>query len=101
MERLRRPVGRRPSHSIFAVLAAANAVRLGACSTTCHLVDVGSISTPRPHRGESGLRTSEVIGLREEDLLELSKGRYQVRVLGKADKERLVSCPHLGRVLRR
>jgi hypothetical protein len=62
-----------------------------------HLVDVGSI-TPRDRlmvrvMGEAGLRASEVIGLREEDLPELARGRYQVRVLGKADKERLVSLP--------
>jgi hypothetical protein len=43
--------------------------------------------------GKPNLRTSEVIGLREKDPLELSRGRYQVRVLGKADQERLVSLP--------
>lgn len=52
--------------------------------------------------GEAGLRASEVIGLREEDLLELTGGRYQLRVVGKGNKERLASLPpDLGRDLRR
>ena len=52
--------------------------------------------------GEAGLRASEVTGLREEDLLELPGGRYQLRVIGKGNKERLVSLPpDLSRDLRR
>ncbi|HEV2953283.1 MAG TPA: tyrosine-type recombinase/integrase [Candidatus Dormibacteraeota bacterium] len=52
--------------------------------------------------GESGLRASEVVGLREQDLLELPGGRHQLRVIGKGNKERLVSLPpDLGRDLRR
>jgi integrase len=52
--------------------------------------------------GEAGLRASEVIGLREEDLLELTGGRYQLRVVGKGNKERLASLPpDLGRDIRR
>jgi hypothetical protein len=41
--------------------------------------------------GEAGLRASEVTALREADLLEPPRGRYQLRVIGKDDKERLVS----------
>lgn len=72
-----------------------------------HLVEVATHQHPRDGlvvrvMGEAGLRASEVIGLREEDLLELSGGRYQVRVVGKGNKERLVSLPpDLGRELRR
>jgi integrase len=52
--------------------------------------------------GEAGLRASEVADLREEDLLELTGGRYQLRVVGKGNKERLASLPpDLGRDLRR
>jgi integrase len=52
--------------------------------------------------GEAGLRASEVIGLREEDLMELTGGRYQLRVVGKGNKERLASLPpDLGRDIRR
>src|SRR3984893_18605608 len=52
--------------------------------------------------GEAGLRASEVTALREEDLLELPSGRYQLRVIGKGNKERPVSLPpDLGRELRR
>jgi integrase len=52
--------------------------------------------------GEAGLRASEVTALREADLLELPGGRYQLRVIGKGNKERLVSLPpDLGRELRR
>src|ERR1700730_10934257 len=52
--------------------------------------------------GQAGLRASEVTALREQDLLELPGGRHQPRVIGKGNKERLVSLPpDLGRELRR
>ncbi|MBJ7601679.1 MAG: tyrosine-type recombinase/integrase [Candidatus Dormibacteraeota bacterium] len=52
--------------------------------------------------GEAGLRASEVADLREQDLLELTGGRYQLRVVGKGNKERLASLPpDLGRDIRR
>jgi len=52
--------------------------------------------------GEAGLRASEVTAVGEQDLLELPGGRHQLRVIGKGNKERLVSLPpDLGRELRR
>jgi integrase len=72
-----------------------------------HLVAVAERQHPRDVlivrvMGEAGLRASEVTALREQDLLELPGGRYQLRVIGKGNKERLVSLPpDLGRELRR
>ncbi len=72
-----------------------------------HLVAVAERQHPRDVlivrvMGEAGLRASEVTALREQDLLELPGGRHQLRVIGKGNKERLVSLPpDLGRELRR
>jgi integrase len=72
-----------------------------------HLIAVAERQHPRDVlivrvMGEAGLRASEVTALREQDLLELPGGRYQLRVIGKGNKERLVSLPpDLGRELRR